>query len=126
MLNSDRPKRGSLAPNHINRTVVAGNLEEDVESGATPNGTPIARLTILSIKRDKQGAARESHIPALVFGGQAEACVKWLEKGSPVIVDGYLQWPEADRATIIVTDVQFLPRAGNRDNAPSAAVDSAF
>lgn len=118
----------------INRLVISGNLTKDPELRSTSDGTAVASLRIASNERRKV-AGQWQDVPGYysvtVFGSQAEACEKWLEKGSPLIVDGSLRWSEwspddgsskRERVEIIASVVQFLPRAGS--NAPDAAAPS--
>lgn len=114
-------ERELVGRNHINRIVIAGNLTRDVELRATES-THVARLRIASNEL-RQQTDMPNYVTVVVFGSQAEACAQWLEKGSPVIVDGKLRWSEwtpddgirREKLEVIASDVQFLPRAGARE-----------
>lgn len=122
-----------MAAKHINRVVISGNLTKEPELRSLPSGDSVASLRIASNERRKQNGEWTdvaNYFTITVFGQQAEPCAKWLEKGSPVIVDGSMRWSEwtpddgirRERVEVIASVVQFLPRAGS--NAPDAA-DSA-
>lgn len=115
---------------NINRVCVVGNLTRDVELRATGSGTQIGSLRIAvntRIKRDGEWSDKANYFDVTVFGNQADACAKFLHKGSQVGVDGRLDWREWEQdgnkrqAVQIVADtVQFL---GGRDDAPAPASD---
>jgi single-strand DNA-binding protein len=61
-----------------------------------------------------------------VFGGQAEACGRYLSKGRPIAVDGRLEWSSwehdgvrRESVDIIADSIQFL---GGREDNGNAAV----
>lgn len=109
---------------NINRVCVVGNLTRDVELRATGSGTQVGSLRVAvntRIKRDGEWSDKANYFDVTVFGNQADACAKFLHKGSQVGVDGRLDWREWEQdgnkrqAVQIVADtVQFL---GSRDDS---------
>jgi single-strand DNA-binding protein len=82
----------------MNRVFLMGNLTRDPEIRKTPSGIAVSDLGLaISEKyRNKEGEVVESTCFAdvVVWGHQAEICGQWLLKGSPVIVEGRLQFDQ--------------------------------
>lgn len=115
-----------------NHVTLAGNLGKDVEVRYTTGGTAVANFRIATNENftDSQGERRsrtEWH-NVVVWGKQAEACRKYLKKGSKVLVAGRLQTREwEDKAQVkhnttevVAADVVFLDR-GPYEKAEKAA-----
>lgn len=113
---------------NINRVVLTGNLTRDPELRATGNGLSVCKLGIACNTRRKNGSTgqweeKPNYFRVTVFGGQAENCSKYLQKGRPVAIDGRLEWSQyednngqkRESVDIIADSVQFL--AGGRDDA---------
>ena len=106
-------------PNY-NKVVLMGNLTRDPELRYTPTGTAVVNLRIAVNRRfrDRSGEQKEEvcFLTIVVWDKQAELCNQYLQKGSPVFVEGVLQsrsWETNDgqkRSTIDVRAerVQFL------------------
>ncbi len=121
-----------MAVQNMNRVVVTGNLTRDPELRSTSGGTSVCSLRIAVNGRKKNGAGEWVDDPnffdVTVWGGQADACARYLAKGRPVGIDGRLDWQEwTDRASgekrqrvqIVAESVQFL--GGGRDgDSPSS------
>ncbi len=109
-----------------NKVILVGNLTRDPELRYTPNGTPVATLSVASNRtwRDDNGEQKEDVYFArvIVWRRQAETCDQYLKKGSGVLVEGRLQerrYTDREnverRITEIVAErVTFLAR-GQRD-----------
>ncbi|MDF3129420.1 single-stranded DNA-binding protein [Kiritimatiellaeota bacterium B1221] len=118
----------------LNRIVLCGNLTRDPELSYTPSGMAIVRLGMAVNERvkDQQGEwkDRPCFVDVTAFGGQAEACNKYLEKGSPILLEGklrYESWEAKDgggkrsKHSVVADRVQFLSsREGGSDSAASA------
>ena len=115
-----------------NKIILIANLTKDPELRYTPQGTPVASFRIAANTRYKQDGEikqEELFIDTVVFGKQAEACSKFLSKGSPVLVDGRLKeekWEsdgqQKSKFKIIANDVRFLPsnkKGGGQSDAIS-------
>jgi single-strand DNA-binding protein len=105
---------------NLNKVFLIGNLTRDPELRYTPAGVAVANLGLAVNRRfrDKTGELKEDvcFLTVTVWDKQAEACCQYLQKGSPVFVEGVLQsrsWETTDgqkRSTIDVRAerVQFL------------------
>jgi single-strand DNA-binding protein len=110
----------------INRVVLVGNLTRDPELRSTATGTSVCRLRVACSARWRSSDSGEwidkpNYFDVSVFGGSAEACARFLEKGRPVAIDGRLDWHEWETDAgerrqavgVIADNVQFLAsRAG--------------
>ena len=126
----------------MNRVILVGNLTKDPELKFITSGSAVAnfRMAINRKWKDAQGQQKEEvcFVGVVVWGKQAEACGEYLKKGSPVMVEGRLQFREwgkdGDKRSIlevVAERVQFLSigkREGGQDAAPapSAADDIPF
>ena len=118
----------------LNKVLLIGNLVRPTELRYTPSGTAVADLR-LAVNRNyttQGGEKREDtcFLTVVVWGKQAETCGEYLDKGSPILVEGRLQtrdWETKDgqKRNVVETvaeRVQFL----GRGKAPApAAVPSA-
>ncbi len=86
---------GDLRFPNLNSVTISGRLTRDVELRYTANGTPIASLPIAFNRfyRDDSGEGHEEtyFIDVVVWSKRAEQCAEQLHKGSPILVEGYLQ-----------------------------------
>lgn len=105
----------------LNRIVLCGNLTADPELSYAPSGMAVAQLRLAVNERVKnqQGewGDRPCYVDITVFGAQAEACNQYLEKGSPVLLEGRLRydtWEAKDgsgkrsKHYVVADRVQFL------------------
>lgn len=79
----------------FNKTIIMGNLVADPESRVTPGGMAICKFT-LAVNRvftTKDGEKREevSYVDVDAFGRSAETIARYLNKGSPLLVEGRLK-----------------------------------
>lgn len=129
---------------NLNRVFLAGNLTRDPEVRYTPSGKAVAELGMAINRRYKgsDGSNRDEtcYVRIVVWGRQAETCGEYLSKGSPLLVEGRLQYDEWEkdgqkfnRLRVVASRVQFLgsPKGGEfRDRqenggAPQAQKDAA-
>ena len=114
--------------NSINLVFLLGNLTQDPVLRRTTSGVAIADfgLAIRDGWLNKNGEQTESvcFLDIIVWDRQAEACAQYLRKGSPVFIEGRLQYDEwQDKATgarrhkikIRAERVQFLQQAQRQD-----------
>ncbi len=82
----------------INRVVLIGNLTRDPELRELPSGNSVCNLRIAcnGIRRDPEGEYHERplYFDVAAFGGLAESVARYMHRGSPVAVDGRLEWRE--------------------------------
>ena len=119
----------------LNKVFLIGNLTRPPELRYTPSGTAVAdvRLAVNRSYTTQSGEKREDtcFLTVVVWGKQAESCGEYLDKGSPILVEGRLQtreWEGKDgqKRTVIevvAERVQFMGRA--RTAATPAAVPAA-
>ncbi len=110
----------------LNRVFLMGNLTRDPEVRYTPSGTAVGDLglAVNETYKNKAGETVEStvFVDVEVWARQAETCVEYLYKGSPVFVEGRLkldQWTnqqgeKRSKLRVRADRVQFLgaPRRG--------------
>lgn len=121
-----------MAANNINRVVVSGNLSADPDLRETGVGTPVCELRLANnvpIRKEGKWDSKVNFFQVNAWGGLGENCAKWLKKGSPLTVDGRLDWQMWEskegktnsRVVIVADSVQFGPRRGNESK--SAEID---
>ena len=106
----------------LNRVVLIGNLTRDPELRTTPSGTSVATLGIAVNRRwtNQQGEKVDNtdFFNIVAWGKLAELCSEYIRKGSPIAVDGRLQYrtwetPEGQKRSkveVVAENVQFLGR----------------
>ena len=120
---------------NLNRVFLIGNLTRTPELRYTPSGTAVADLR-LAVNRNyttQGGEKREEtcFLTVVVWGKQAESCGEYLDKGSPIMVEGRLQtrdWETKDGqkrsvVEVVAERVQFMGRG--RATAPATVPASA-
>lgn len=115
----------------LNKVLIMGNLTRDPELRYTPSGTAVATFTVAvnRVYKLPSGEKKEevSFIRVVAWARQAETCGEFLQKGSPVFVEGRLQsrsWDTPDgqkRSTIEVNaqNIQFLRGGPSKGQAPA-------
>lgn len=80
----------------LNKVLLIGNLTRDPELRYTPQGTAVANLGLAVSRKfkDKNQEWKDEvcFITVVVWDKQAEACNQYLHKGSPIFVEGRLQF----------------------------------
>jgi single-strand DNA-binding protein len=106
----------------MNRVFLAGNLTRKPELRTTPGGAVVSDLglAVTDRYRNKAGEAVEAtcFTDVVVWGRQAEACGRFLDKGAPVLVEGRLQYDQWEteggekrsRLRVRADRIQFLAR----------------
>lgn len=77
----------------LNRVVLIGRLCQDIDIRTTSSGTPVGNFT-LAVDRSfkKQDGTRDTDfLRIIVWDKVAEACAKYIGKGSLVAVEGRIQ-----------------------------------
>jgi len=107
----------------LNKVFLIGNLTKQPELRYTPSGTAVADLR-LAVNRNytTQGGEKREEVcflTVVVWGKQAESCGEYLDKGSPILVEGRLQtreWEAKDGGKRTVIEVS-RPHRGAGDRA---------
>lgn len=105
---------------NLNKVYLMGNLTRDPELRHTANGTAVANMS-MAINRwykAKEGETKKEadFFTVVAWARQAETCSQYLQKGSPLFVEGRLttnQWEDANgqkknRVEVIASGIQFL------------------
>ena len=84
---------------NVNRVVVSGNLTRDPELRQLPGGSSVCKLRIAVNTRKKDRDTNQwndvpNYFDVTVWGAQGENVAKYLQKGSPLLIDGRLEWRE--------------------------------
>ncbi len=107
----------------LNKVFLIGNLTRAPELRYTPNGTAVLdlRLAVNRAYTTQSGEKRQEtyFLTVVVWGKQAETCGEYLDKGSPILVEGRLQtreWEGKDGqrrnvVEVVAERIQFLGRA---------------
>lgn len=120
-----------------NRVLLMGNLTRNPEIRYTPSGTAVADLG-LAINENFKNKAGETveqtcFVDVVVWGRQAETSSEYLQKGSPVFVEGRLQldqWEnqqgeKRSKMRVRADRVQFLGTPGKGTEFTAAPAASA-
>lgn len=77
------------------RITIVGNLGRDPELRYTPNGTPVAQMSVATsntyTNQKGEQVKETAWFRVSVFGKQAESCSQYLSKGRQVLVEGRLR-----------------------------------
>ncbi|MBI4011064.1 MAG: single-stranded DNA-binding protein [Candidatus Rokubacteria bacterium] len=115
----------------LNKVFLIGNLTRPPELRYTPSGTAVSdlRLAVNRAYTTQGGDKREEtyFLTVVVWGKQAESSAQYLDKGSPVLVEGRLQtreWEGKDGqrrnvVEVVADRVQFLGRGRAAAGAPA-------
>lgn len=123
---------------NLNKVFLIGNITRQPELRYTPGGSAVTTLGVAVNRRfkDSSGALKEevTFVDVSVFSKTAEACAQYLQKGSPVFVEGRLhlrKWETPDgqsrnKLDVTAERVQFLSRReGGRPVEAAAGVAAA-
>ena len=78
---------------NVNLTIMVGNLTRDVELRATQSGAEVAKFALAVNRRTKDGETT-CFIDCTAFGKTAQTLHQYVRKGSPIFVQGRLDWSQ--------------------------------
>ena len=116
----------------LNHIILIGRLVRDVELRQTSGGTLVARFTLAVDRRQVKDRDKETdYIDVVVWQKTAEACAKYIGKGSFVAVDGRLQIRSYDDnqgvrrkvAEVVADSVKFLSKPTKGEGEGQAPED---
>lgn len=97
--------------NGINKIFIAGNLVRKPALHKNKNGKTFSFLKIatnrFSFNQGNWDKRTDWH-SVLVWGKKAELCERFLEKGVPLAVEGFLENSQDKKTLVIAEDVHFL------------------
>lgn len=104
---------------NFNKVILMGNLTRDVEVRTTQGGMQVAKLGMaINRKWTQNGEQKEStcFVDMTAFGRQAEVLAQYVGKGSPLFVEGRLEystWEGQDgqkknKLEVVVENFQFV------------------
>jgi len=110
---------------NFNKIILAGNITRDIEMRYTPNQTAVAEFGLAVsrkyTKKDGGEVDETCFVDVTAFGPTAETINKYLGKGDPVLIEGWLsfkQWEYKGRKyskhQVIVDRFQFIPKGERR------------
>ncbi len=112
---------------NFNKVILVGNLTRDIEVRYTQGGLAVAKMGMAINRKYKQGEeAKETtcFVDLTAFGRQAEVLKEYVAKGSPLFVEGRLEYStweakegggKRSKLEVIVENFQFLGgRSGGR------------
>ncbi len=122
----------------LNRVFLIGNLTKDPEVRYLPSGKAVVELRMAINNKYKLATGEEREetcfVGVVVWGKQGEACGQYLSKGSPLLVEGRLQYDEWEkdgqkhnRLRVVADRTQFIgapKRAEYSDSADSSGGDA--
>ncbi|GAB4150085.1 MAG: hypothetical protein Fur0037_18510 [Planctomycetota bacterium] len=119
---------------NFNKVILMGNLTRDVELRTTQGGTAVAKLGMAVNRKwsSQNGEQKEStcFVDLTAFGRQAELLNQYVGKGSPLFVEGRLEYStwegqeggKRSKLEVIIENFQFLGgrNAGGRGDSGDA------
>ena len=114
----------------LNVVALSGNLVRDPELKSLPSGASVCnlRIAVEGGRKDSSGGYQKQahYFDVIVYGPQADNTAKFMRKGSPVNVQGrleYRQWEtqdggKRDRVEVVASNVQFLGSKNGGDPDP--------
>ena len=105
----------------MNTTIMMGNLTSNPEVFFTPKGSGIVEFDIAINRRyttaDGEKGEEVTFVPCKAFGRTGEIAMEYLEKGSPVVVEGRLRqesWQtdeghKRSKLVVVVEKLNLLP-----------------
>ncbi len=109
---------------NLNKVLLIGNLTRDPELRYIPSGTAVAGFGLATNRTYKTPSGEKKQetcfVKVVVWGRTAEICGEYLSKGSPVFVEGRLQYrtwdsPNGEKRNVLevrAERIQFLGRQG--------------
>ena len=105
----------------FNKVILLGNLTRDPEMRYTPSGTPVASFGMAVNRRYRQGDEQKEEVCFVdisTFARSAEIVGQYLSKGSPVLIEGRLQfrsWEDQSgqrrsKLDVVAERVNLMPR----------------
>ena len=114
---------------NFNKVILMGNLTRDIELRHTQGGMAIAKFGMAINRKtsSQSGEARETtcFVDLTAFGKSAELLSQYVRKGSPLFVDGRLEYStwesqeggKRSKLEVVVENFQFMGAGGREGGA---------
>ena len=118
----------------INRVMISGRLTRDPDKRFAQDGTPVTTFDLAFHRRfrNRDGSLGEQtgYVTVLTYQRLAEVCGEYLRKGSPVLIEGRLQFREwnnekGERRTRLEVRADLAHFLERRPSEPIADADAA-
>ena len=112
-----------------NRVTLMGNLTRDVESRTTQGGMVVGKFG-MAVNRKQKEMEHTCFVDCTAFGKSAELISQYCQKGSPLFIEGRLEFSQWDDKTtgakrskleVVVENFQFLSGDSDKSAKPSRA-----
>lgn len=110
---------------NFNKVIMMGHLTRDVEMKYLESGTALAKFGLAVSRKYKSGETTKEEVCFIdceAWGKLAEICEKYLDKGSPVLIEGRLKhdrWEnegqKRSKHGIVVEKLEFLPKRDKKE-----------
>ncbi len=116
----------------FNKVLLMGNLTRDPELRYTASGAAVASFGLAVNRKYKAGDEWKEEVcfvDITVWAKQAENCAEYLHKGSPIFVEGrlnYQSWEsdtgqKRNKLEVVASTIQFLGRPGDKGGGSGAS-----
>lgn len=114
---------------YLNVCIMMGNLTKNPELRYTQQGSPVCEFAI-AVNKKSHDREEVCYIDVVAWGKSAENCSRYLGKGSPVIVEGYLRqesWEDRNgggrrsRLKLVAENIQFISSPRSAENGAQEA-----
>jgi single-strand DNA-binding protein len=117
----------------INKVIIIGNLGNDPEQRAMPNGNAVTNITVATSEswKDKESGQQQERTEwhkVVFFNRLAEVVGQYLKKGSKVYLEGSLRTRQWDKdgqkhytTEIVASEMQMLDGKGGGESSPNQA-----
>ncbi len=107
----------------MNRVMLIGRLGKDPELRYTPSGTALAKFTLATDRRKRNGEEQPPDWHRItVWSKLAEICAQYLTKGKQVMIEGRIEYGTYEKdglkhytTDIIADNMEMLGRPGDRE-----------
>lgn len=91
----------------VNKVFILGNVGRDPETSCTDSGTNIAKFSIATSRKKKDGTEITSWHRCVAFSKQAELIAQYVHKGDQIYIEGELSYGSYDKdgITHYTTDI---------------------
>ena len=117
---------------NFNKVILLGNLTRDIELKTSKDGLSIGKFGMaINRKSTKDGREKTCFVDLTAFGKVAEILKQYISKGSPLFIEGRLEFSSWDdkntgakrsKLEVVVENFQFIDSKGNQtDEVPAEA-----